>query len=199
MPSELPRHVSGYEEKVLYPHNTYLELLVEHGVVGLALYLWLMWELWRLRRGAIPSGEKHGFLDQQFHHLWPILLGVYWVNAAMVVMSYQFVNGLLFTMAGMLAAQQRQSRGFPIMLTVAYLANQFPSPVEPYVVEEIEELRRRGVRVIAGSVRKAGDRATGQCRCSSARRKSCLQPLSVHRFCCGPRGSACGDGNGFQP
>src|SRR5579864_4978070 len=40
------------------------------------------------------------------------------------------------------------------MLTVAYLANEFPSPVEPYVVEEIEELRRRGVRVIASSVRK---------------------------------------------
>jgi len=40
------------------------------------------------------------------------------------------------------------------MLTVAYLANQFPSAVEPYVSEEIEELRRRGVRVIAGSVRK---------------------------------------------
>jgi colanic acid/amylovoran biosynthesis glycosyltransferase len=42
------------------------------------------------------------------------------------------------------------------MLTVAYLANLFPSAVEPYVVEEIEELRRRGVRVIAGSVRKRG-------------------------------------------
>ena len=41
------------------------------------------------------------------------------------------------------------------MLTVASLANQFPSPVEPYVGEEIEELRRRGVRVIAGSVRRA--------------------------------------------
>jgi glycosyltransferase involved in cell wall biosynthesis len=41
------------------------------------------------------------------------------------------------------------------VLTVAYLANQFPSAVEPYVVEEIEELRRRGLRVITGSVRKA--------------------------------------------
>ncbi len=40
------------------------------------------------------------------------------------------------------------------MLTVAYLANQFPSAVEPYVGEEIEELRRRGIRVIAASVRK---------------------------------------------
>jgi hypothetical protein len=27
----------------------------------------------------------------------------------------------------------------PFMLTVAYLANEFPSPVEPYVLEEIEE------------------------------------------------------------
>ena len=42
------------------------------------------------------------------------------------------------------------------MLTVAYLANQFPSAVEPYVVDEIAELRRRGLRVIAGSVGKAG-------------------------------------------
>jgi colanic acid/amylovoran biosynthesis glycosyltransferase len=44
------------------------------------------------------------------------------------------------------------------MLTVAYLANQFPSAVEPYVMGEIEELRRRGVRVIAGSVRRPADR-----------------------------------------
>jgi putative inorganic carbon (HCO3(-)) transporter len=109
MPAELPRHVSGYNEKLLYPHNTYLELLVEHGVAGLALYLWLMWEMWRLGRGAIPEGEKDGFLDSQFHRMWPILLAVYWVNAAMVVMSYQFVNGLLFTMAGMLAAQRRRA------------------------------------------------------------------------------------------
>jgi colanic acid/amylovoran biosynthesis glycosyltransferase len=39
------------------------------------------------------------------------------------------------------------------VVTVAYLANLFPSPVEPYVGAEIEELRRRGVQVIAGSVR----------------------------------------------
>jgi O-antigen ligase len=109
MPSELPRFVSGYSEKVLYPHNTYLELLVENGIMALALYAWLMWELWRLSRGAIPASEKNGFLDAQFHRLWPILLLVYWVNAALVVMSYQFVNGLLFTMAGMLAAQRRRA------------------------------------------------------------------------------------------
>lgn len=109
MPAELPRHVSGYHEKVLYPHNTYLELLVEHGIVGLALYLWLMWEIMRLARGKIPPDERNGFLNQNFHRLWPIVLAVYWLNAAAVVMSYQFVNGLLFTMAGMLAAQNRRA------------------------------------------------------------------------------------------
>jgi O-antigen ligase len=109
MPDELPRFVSGYKEKTLYPHNTYLELLVEHGVAGLGLYLWLMWEMWRLGRGAIPANEQSGFLDVHFHRMWPIILAVYWINAAMVVMSYQFVNGLLFTMAGMLAAQQRRA------------------------------------------------------------------------------------------
>jgi putative inorganic carbon (hco3(-)) transporter len=109
MPAELPRYVTGYREKVLYPHNTYLELLVEQGIAGLALYVWLMWELWRLGRGAIPRDERTGFLNQQFHRLWPVILCVYWVNAAVVVMSYQFVNGLLFTMAGMLAAQRRRA------------------------------------------------------------------------------------------
>lgn len=113
MPSELPRHVSGYNEKLLYPHNTYLELSVELGLVGLGLYLWLMWELWRLGRGTAPAHERHGFLSADFHLLWPILLGVYWVNAALVVMSYQFVNGLLFTMAGMLAAQRRRAETQP--------------------------------------------------------------------------------------
>lgn len=43
------------------------------------------------------------------------------------------------------------------MLTIAYLANEFPSQVEPYVSDEIEELRRRGVHVIDGSVRRANN------------------------------------------
>jgi hypothetical protein len=41
--------------------------------------------------------------------LWPIILAVYWFNAAAVVMSYQFVNALVFTVAGMLAAQRRRA------------------------------------------------------------------------------------------
>lgn len=109
MPLELPRYVSGYTGKIMYPHNTYLELLVENGVLGFALYIWLMWELLRLGRGAIPPSERNGFLNRGFHSVWPILLAVYWVNAAVVVMTYQFVNGLLFTVAGMLAAQRRRA------------------------------------------------------------------------------------------
>jgi putative inorganic carbon (hco3(-)) transporter len=110
MPSELARHVSGYNEKELYPHNTYLELLVEHGIVGLALYLWLIWELWKLGRGSVPQDECNGFLNRSFHVMWPVLLAVYLVNAFVVVMNYQFVNGLLFVLAGMLAAQQRRAK-----------------------------------------------------------------------------------------
>lgn len=109
MPSELARHVSGYKERELFPHNTYLELLIEHGIIGLALYLWLMWELARLAWGGIPAAEASGFLNREFHALWTVLLGIYLVNASFVVMNYQFVNGLLFTMAGMLAGQRRRA------------------------------------------------------------------------------------------
>ncbi|MGA3193962.1 MAG: glycosyltransferase family 4 protein [Terriglobales bacterium] len=37
------------------------------------------------------------------------------------------------------------------MTTVAYIANEFPSPVEPYVMDEIAELRRCGVNVVCCS------------------------------------------------
>lgn len=39
------------------------------------------------------------------------------------------------------------------MRRIAYLANQFPSPVEPYVTDEISELRAHGVDVLATSAR----------------------------------------------
>jgi putative inorganic carbon (hco3(-)) transporter len=109
MPSELARHVSGYKEKDLFPHNTCLEILVEHGTFGLALYFWLMWEMFRLGRGPVMRADRAGFLNQHFHAIWPVMLGVYWLNAMVVVMNYQFVNGIVFTMAGMLAAQRHRS------------------------------------------------------------------------------------------
>jgi glycosyltransferase involved in cell wall biosynthesis len=37
------------------------------------------------------------------------------------------------------------------MITIGYIANEFPSPLEPYVMDEIAELRRHGARVICCS------------------------------------------------
>jgi len=61
------------------------------------------------------------------------------------------------------------------MLTVAYLANQFPASVEPYVGEEIQELRRRGVRVVPGSARRSGA-TTSQFPSGEV---LCLQPVQA--------------------
>jgi len=61
------------------------------------------------------------------------------------------------------------------MPTVAYLANQFPAAVEPYVMDEIRELRRRGVRIISGSVRRpiASKEAGGKTA------EICLEPVRL--------------------
>jgi colanic acid/amylovoran biosynthesis glycosyltransferase len=65
------------------------------------------------------------------------------------------------------------------MLTVAYLANQFPAAVEPYVSEEIEELRQRGVEVVAGTVRKTDAAQRGPAGADSKLEILCLQPLRL--------------------
>jgi colanic acid/amylovoran biosynthesis glycosyltransferase len=64
------------------------------------------------------------------------------------------------------------------MPTVAYLANQFPSPVEPYVAEEIWELRRRGVNVIPCSARCATTAFDSDLKTLAAE-TLCLQPLKL--------------------
>jgi len=65
------------------------------------------------------------------------------------------------------------------VLTVAYLANQFPAAVEPYVGKEIEELRRRGVRVIPGSVSKLSASTWNSSEATSEPDILCLQPLQA--------------------
>ena len=62
--------------------------------------------------------------------------------------------------------------------TVAYLSNQFPSPVEPYVVEEIQELRKRAVRVVPGSARRPIPALDGYLR-QFAAETLYLQPLRM--------------------
>jgi colanic acid/amylovoran biosynthesis glycosyltransferase len=54
------------------------------------------------------------------------------------------------------------------MSPIAYIANQFPSPVEPYVMEEIRELRRRGVEVIPCSARLAKKSIEGELKSFSS-------------------------------
>ncbi len=45
------------------------------------------------------------------------------------------------------------------MTTVAYITNEFPSPLEPYVMDEVNELRHRGVNVICCSGKRVAPNA----------------------------------------
>jgi putative inorganic carbon (HCO3(-)) transporter len=106
---DLERRISDFHQEKFYFHNTFLEIAVKYGLVGLALYLWMLFDL--LQLGRLPRERdfpRQGtFLDRQFRSLWPVLIAVYLLNACFVVMNYQFVNGVLFTLAGILAAQNR--------------------------------------------------------------------------------------------
>ena len=111
MQTELSNRISDFHQKQFFFHNTYLELVVQYGFVGLLLYLWIVLDLFKLGRNRSPPNPRSGsdFLDQQFRALWPLLLGVYLLNGSFVVMNYQFVNGFLFTVAGLLVAQNRRT------------------------------------------------------------------------------------------
>ena len=70
-----------------------------------------------------------------------------------------------------------QLDGFRKSPTVAYLTNLFPTPLEPYVVEEIRELRQRGINVVPCSARRtSASRDDWQ---SLADETLCLQPLQL--------------------
>src|SRR5208337_2342192 len=74
MYAELARRMEGYHLRTFYVHNTYLALLVEFGVPGLALYGILFFNLFRLAwRG--PPGESGPV--SSLRKVWPILLCVY--------------------------------------------------------------------------------------------------------------------------
>ena len=113
MQAELSNRISEFRQEEYYFHNTYLEILVQYGLLGLALYVWVVVDLFRIgRKPRAKTAQGDGdFLDQPFRSLWPIILMVYVVNSLFVVMNYQFVNGFLFTLAGMLAVQNRRNLG----------------------------------------------------------------------------------------
>jgi len=107
---ELAKRVDGFHQEQFFFHNSYLEVAVNHGVLGLGLYLWVLIDLFRVgRKIKVGSFVETHFVDQKFRSLWPVLAGVYLLNASFVVMNYQFVNGFLFTLAGILAAQNRRN------------------------------------------------------------------------------------------
>jgi O-antigen ligase len=106
MYAELARRMEGYHLRTYYVHNTYLALLVEFGVPGLALYGILFFNLFRLAWHS-PPGESGPVAA--LRKVWPILLSVYLFNAFFVDMAYQFVIGLMFTVAGMLCASEESA------------------------------------------------------------------------------------------
>jgi O-antigen ligase len=108
MYAELARRMEGYHLRTFYVHNTYLALLVEFGVPGLALYGLLFFNLFRLSRRG-PPGEAEPVAS--LRRAWPILLSVYLFNAFFVDMAYQFVIGLMFTIAGILCAAEECPAG----------------------------------------------------------------------------------------
>jgi O-antigen ligase len=109
--ADLEKRISDFHQSEFFFHNTFLEIGVEYGVLGIALYCWLIFDLLRTGRQlpATVLSSRPYFLDAGFRDLWPVMLGVYLLNACFVVMNYQFVNGILFTFAGILAAQNRAS------------------------------------------------------------------------------------------
>lgn len=110
MQPELSKRISDFHQDQFFFHNTYLEILVQYGLSGLLLYLWVIVDLFKLGRSQNQAslGSDSEFLDPQFRKLWPLLLGVYFLNGSFVVMNYQFVNGFIFTIAGLLLAQNRR-------------------------------------------------------------------------------------------
>jgi O-antigen ligase len=111
MQTELSKRISDFHQEQFFFHNTYLEIVVQYGLVGLVLYLWIVVDLFKVGRrlNRATTFTLGTFLDDEFRTtLWPLILGVYLLNASFVVMNYQFVNGFLFTLAGLLAAQNRR-------------------------------------------------------------------------------------------
>jgi O-antigen ligase len=105
MYTELARRMEGYHLRSFYVHNTYLALLVEFGAPGLIIYAILFINLLRLSWKGVP-GESGTVAS--LRKVWPILLGVFLFNAFFVDMAYQFVIGLVFTVAGMLCTSQER-------------------------------------------------------------------------------------------
>jgi len=105
---EIEKRVSSFHPEYYIFHNTYLEVAVQHGTVGVLLYVWLFVGLFRVgNRANFPQATREYPFGAGFGLMWRIMLCVYLLNASVVVMNYQFLNGYMFTIAGILASQQK--------------------------------------------------------------------------------------------
>ncbi|MFY9843237.1 MAG: glycosyltransferase [Terriglobales bacterium] len=68
------------------------------------------------------------------------------------------------------------------MTTIAYIANAFPSPLEPYVMDEIKELRRCGALVIPCSGKRVSPQALSLAERVFWKETLYFQPLSDHEL-----------------
>jgi glycosyltransferase involved in cell wall biosynthesis len=64
------------------------------------------------------------------------------------------------------------------MTTIAYIANEFPSPLEPYVMDEITELRRRGAHVVCCSGKRVSPHELSLAERAFWKETRFFQPLS---------------------
>jgi colanic acid/amylovoran biosynthesis glycosyltransferase len=64
------------------------------------------------------------------------------------------------------------------MTTIAYIANEFPTSLEPYVIDEITELRRCGVQVICCSGKRVSPNALSLLERTFWKETRFFQPLS---------------------
>jgi colanic acid/amylovoran biosynthesis glycosyltransferase len=64
------------------------------------------------------------------------------------------------------------------MTTIAYIANEFPSSLEPYVIDEITELRRRGTQVICCSGKRVSPKDLSLAERAFWKETCFFQPLS---------------------
>jgi O-antigen ligase len=107
---EIERRISSFHPEYYIFHNTYLQLAIQYGAIGVLLYAWVFVVFFRLgaRSKSVPHECPFG---PDFGLMWRIMLCVYLLNASAVVMNYQFLNGYMFTIAGILAAQQTGDAG----------------------------------------------------------------------------------------
>ena len=113
---EIERRISDFHPDYYLFHNTYLELAVERGMLGLGLYAWLMVSFFRLAKAPAETRDN----DPGFRKFWPFILIVYLLNASAVVMNYQFVNGFVFSLAGILSARNARSKMISQRSQLAY-------------------------------------------------------------------------------